>query len=304
MADAEDKPEVEEELIPVDTPPPEDGGADNESSDDDEGEDERLATSQDDHDGDVESATRKKRVKRRNIQKQARDRTISELAAERAARVALEQRLAALEGNALNHNEMAIDQHIAQADAERKHAETIMARAIEEGNGADAIAAQSIRDAARDRHNELVAAKTRVSQAREQAGKPQADPAAATYAQRWVKDNPWYDPSGADENSAITNVLDLQLKREGRNPASEDYWMELTARVAARLAPKPNGAENGQRKAPPVGQSREHAPQSTRKEIYVTPERKQAMIEAGYWDDPVKRTQALKRYQAFDQASR
>ena len=52
-----------------------------------------------------------------------------------------------------------------------------------------------------------------------------------------------------------------------------------------------------------MGNTREHAPQSTKKEVYVTPDRKQAMIEAGYWDDPVKRTQMLKAYQAHDRNS-
>jgi len=52
-----------------------------------------------------------------------------------------------------------------------------------------------------------------------------------------------------------------------------------------------------------MGNTREHVPQSTKKEVYVTPDRKQAMIEAGYWDDPVKRTQMLKAYQAHDRNS-
>ena len=33
-----------------------------------------------------------------------------------------------------------------------------------------------------------------------------------------------------------------------------------------------------------------------KRQIYVTPEQKQAMIDAGYWDDPVKRNRVLKRY--------
>jgi hypothetical protein len=32
----------------------------------------------------------------------------------------------------------------------------------------------------------------------------------------------------------------------------------------------------------------------------VTPERKQAMIEAGVWDDPVLRQRYLKAYQDYD----
>ena len=68
-------------------------------------------------------------------------------------------------------------------------------------------------------------------------------------------------------------------------------------------APAQKGSERPRRKAPPTGQTREHAPQSTKREIYVTPERKQAMIEAGIWDDPVRRNQMLKAYQAYDKSS-
>jgi hypothetical protein len=54
------------------------------------------------------------------------------------------------------------------------------------------------------------------------------------------------------------------------------------------------------RKAPPTGNTREHAPTSTRNEVVVTPDRKQAMIEAGAWDDPVARKRLLKAYQEYD----
>jgi hypothetical protein len=53
-----------------------------------------------------------------------------------------------------------------------------------------------------------------------------------------------------------------------------------------------------------MGTSREHAPPSTRRsEIYVTPERKAAMQEAGIWDDPVRRNRVLKEYREYDKSS-
>ena len=54
---------------------------------------------------------------------------------------------------------------------------------------------------------------------------------------------------------------------------------------------------------PPTGGTREHAPASTKKEIYVTPERKQAMIDAGVWDDPIARQRYLKAYRDYDTGS-
>jgi hypothetical protein len=59
-------------------------------------------------------------------------------------------------------------------------------------------------------------------------------------------------------------------------------------------------ARNAKRKAPPTGSGREYAPPSTKNEVVVTPERKQAMVEAGVWDDPVARKRYLKAYQDYD----
>ena len=56
----------------------------------------------------------------------------------------------------------------------------------------------------------------------------------------------------------------------------------------------------GAKKGPPVGNKREHAPASTRKEIYISKERKEALIAAGVWDDPVLRTKYVKQYQKWD----
>ena len=117
--------------------------------------------------------------------------------------------------------------------------------------------------------------------------------------------NPWYDPRGRDEDSAITKVIDNQLAAEGYNPKDADYWHELTRRVAARIGDDEVETRQSpsKRKAPPTGTTREHAPVSTKKEIYVTPERKQAMIDAGIWDDVPRRNQMLKAYQAYDKSS-
>jgi hypothetical protein len=49
-----------------------------------------------------------------------------------------------------------------------------------------------------------------------------------------------------------------------------------------------------------MGSGREQASQSTKRQIFVNPERKAAMIAAGAWDDPVKRKAMLKRYADYD----
>ena len=298
----------DEELIPVDTPP-EENPEPEVAEDDDEDEDERLADdAEDDPDGDTATSTnRNKRQKRRQVQKIAKENAQREIRLLREQNEAMGRRLAAVEGNALNHNEMALDGRLNEARGEVRQAEAIIARAVEAGNGDDVATAMRLRDEAKAREAQLEVVKFQLTQTKNQP--PAPDPRVSSLAQEWMSANPWYDPKGSNEDSAVTNAIDARLVAEGYNPAGVEYWQELTNRLRTRVAPTtrakpaPEADAAPRKKAPPMGNTREHAPQSTKKEVYVTPDRKQAMIEAGYWDDPVKRTQMLKAYQAHDRNS-
>lgn len=286
--------------------------------DDDDGEeddgDKRLAERDDDPDGDT-SLNRKKRTKRRQVQRMAKEAAQAELRILREQNHDLIRRLTAVESNTLSQNESALEQKLAETEREIQQAELIIARAIEAGNGDDVAMAMRLRDDAKARSMQFEAAKSQVSTVREQhqrtASAPVADPQAAALAQQWMAANPWYDSTGRDENSALANMIDSQLTREGYNPIDVGYYQELTKRLNRRFGnteattsrDTDDEDDRPRRKAPPMGNTREHAPSTTKKEVYVTPERKQAMIEAGYWDDPVKRTQMLKTYQAYDRNS-
>jgi hypothetical protein len=282
--------------------------SDDDDDDDDDG-DERLGDSEDDSDEEIARRSRSnvKRMKQRERQKRAKEHADRELAELREQNDALLRRVSVIEGNTLASNVSAIDQRIAQAQADVKQAESIIARAVEAGNGDDVATAMRLRDEAQYEAQQLWQQKQQVEQARQQHANPGPDPRVVNYAKEWMNANPWYDPSGRDEDSAITKVIDNQLAAEGYNPKDADYWHELTRRVAARIGNDDDEAETRpsptKRKAPPTGTTREHAPVSTKKEIYVTPERKQAMIDAGIWDDVPRRNQMLKAYQAYDKSS-
>jgi type II secretory pathway pseudopilin PulG len=161
-----------------------------------------------------------------------------------------------------------------------------------------------IRDEAKERAQQLAYQHQQTQQQAQQAAQPRTDPRVVDYAKQWLDANPWYNPQGRDEDSAVTKAIDNSLAAEGWNPASEEYWHELTRRVATRIGDGGSSAQAAERtprrKAPPTGNTREHTPTRTRNEVVVTPERKAAMIEAGIWDDPVRRTSQLKAYQAYD----
>lgn len=296
------------ELVPVETPPEGDAGdapVEADDDDDDDGEDARLAESDDDLEEDVtRQSNNERRSKRRERQKRARDAAQRELQQLRETVAMLSQRVSATENHAVSTNMQTLEQRLAKAIAEVRQAETIIAKATEAGNGEDVVAAMRIRDQAIAEAQQLDNMKQQFEQARSQPAAPNVDPNVVNYAKQWMDANPWYDPKGVDRDSALTKAIDNELAREGYNPASREYWEELTARVSEAFGEGEQQApQQRRRKGPPTGNTREHAPVSTKREIYVTPERKQAMIEAGVWDDPMLRQRYLKAYQAYDKSS-
>lgn len=305
----DDKPKLK-----VDVDDKEDGAdkADDEEHDEDDG-DEKLADSQDDSDDEVISAKRKHRRKRREMQRRAREQTTRELSMLRNENLTMAQRLAALEGHSLSSTEQSIEQKLREALGEAQQAEDILARAVEAGNGQDVTTALRIRDEARDRAAQLRQAGQRLVQHKQQVNQPAPNPRVQSLAGEWLAANPWYDPNGRDEDSRITKAIDDGLVRDGYDPASPDYWQELTTRTSRRLnnttarddddrRVAPRGEEK-RRRVVPTGSGREHASDGTRREVSVTPERKAALIEAGVWDDPKLRNKYLKAYQTYDKSN-
>jgi hypothetical protein len=294
----------EDDIVIIEGEAPVEDADDADDGDDDDS-DERLGDSEDDSDDEIVSRNRIKRQKRREVRQRAKEHADRELTLLREQNDTLLRRVSAIEGNTLASNVNAIDQRIARAQADVKQAEAIIARAVEAGNGDDVATAMRLRDEAQREAQQLWQQKQQVEQVRQRHANPGPDPRVVNYAKEWMSANPWYDPNGRDEDSAITKVIDNQLASEGYNPKDADYWHELTRRVASRIGDDEAGTRQNpsKRKAPPTGTTREHAPVSTKREIYVTPERKQAMIDAGIWDDVPRRNQMLKAYQAYDKSS-
>lgn len=304
--------EVDELPAPGATPAPkedpadkDDGKDDTDEDDDDEddGEDKRLAGH--DEDDDEDSPQRKKRLKRRQLQKEAKERTLREMELLRRENAEFRQRLGAVETTTIAGAKSDIERRIEEVQKDIRQADLILAKAIEAGNGEDAATALRLRDEAKAAELDLRSA-AKTFEAPRPAGAP--DPRVAELATRWTSANPWYRRDGSTEESAIVNAIDNRMVAEGYNPATVEYWNELTSRVKKRLGtatPRRESGEKdpetpGRKKAPPLGNGRDHAPASTRKEVYVTPDRKQAMIDAGIWDDPVRRNKMLKAYAEFD----
>jgi len=302
--DQESKSKSQEvEFVPVSTPE-----AEQDDNDDDEGaEDARLSEDNEDRE-ELRRKRREEKAERAARRKEAIARDKTELNFLRQRNEALEKRMSAVEMSAVANTISNIDSRLNDKIAEVRAAERIMGQAVEAGNGEDVAKALRIRDEAMKQVQQLQVMKHRQSQtANEIHQQPQApDPEIASYAQDWVSRNQWYDPKGKTEESKIVLAIDQTLVEEGYNPKSEAYWQELDRRVAKRLPNLKGGSDNDDgnartgRRGPPVGSTRDHAPSSSRQQVYISPERKQAMIDAGVWEDTVLRQRYLKQYAKWD----
>jgi hypothetical protein len=279
----------------------------------DEAYDEQIARSDDNDDVEdereiIRERRRKEKLERKERKTQAISRDKLELDFLRKRNDDLERRVSVQEVRAHQTDLGAYDAYINQAAQEANMAERVIAKAVENGNGEDVTQAMRYRDQAIAKVNQLQYQKQLAAQQRPITQPNQIDDLTMHYAKEFINDNPWYDAQGRDEDSAIVIAVDQALAKDGLNPQTEEYWDELRKRVARRLPEKfkkqpkerQYREERTPRGGPAVGSGREHAPSSTRKEIYISPERKAALVEAGVWDDPVLRMKYVKRYADYD----
>jgi len=288
-------------------------------SEDDEHEDDERSTKAADEEKDASDDEREAIRERRRLEKlerkERREKAITrdkvELEFLRKRNDDLERRFSTIEQRTYQADLNSYDQQIAAAKNEAEMAERVIAKAVEAGNGADVAQALKYRDEAIAKANQLAFAKNQAAQAKPVAQDGGMDDRVMLHAREFLDENKWYDPQGRNEDSAIVLAIDQGLVRDGYDPKSEEYWNELRARAARRLPERFKGEAKAEQKeervargGPGIGSGREHAPTSTRKEVYVSPERKQALIDAGVWDDPILRMKYVKRYAEYDRQNR
>jgi len=323
LKEDDDNLERDQEIVIVEEDPAvkkaeEDAKAAKDSEDDDH-EDERStkAADEEEHNAsdDEREAIRERRRLEKLERKERREKAITrdkvELEFLRKRNDDLERRFSTIEQRTYQADLNSYDQQIAAAKNEAEMAERVIAKAVEVGNGADVAQALKYRDEAMAKAQQLAYAKQQAAQAKPAAQEGGMDDRVMLHAREFLDENKWYDPQGRNEDSAIVLAIDQGLVRDGYDPKSEEYWNELRTRAARRLPERFKGEAKPEQKeeriargGPGIGSGREHAPTSTRKEVYVSPERKQALIEAGVWDDPVLRMKYVKRYAEYDRTNR
>jgi hypothetical protein len=272
---------------------------------------------------DERESIRERRRKEKQDRKQRRDTAIKrdkvELNFLRKRNEDLERRVSVQEKKSQNIEMGNLDQHLAVAQKELNLADQVIAKGVENQSGQDVQKALQYRDQAQKKIAQLERQKQQANIQQQQQPQTPVDDRVMAHAQEFIDDNPWYDINGGNEESSIVNAIDASLTKEGFDPATDEYWDELTERAAKRLPekfedfvdevgdheePTPVKKKRVARGGPAVGSGKEHAPASTRKEVYISPERKQAMMDHGVWDDPVLRQKYVKRYMEWDRANK
>jgi hypothetical protein len=287
--------------------------------------DDRLGEGRED---DEREPRRESAKERRERQKRARQRERLERDFYRQRNEELEKRLMTLESRTAKNESASVDARVTTLQAQISQAGRLMAEAMSKQDKDSFNQAQEIRDGLRDELAQLKTAKPAYDAhrahveavARAQPDSARPDPIAAANAKAWIREHNWFDINGGDNDSRAVMKIDAELAEEGFDPHSDEYWQELSSRVNEELPhrfgrAKPRADDeddfeddDSDVKTPVVRRGPKGPKFSSggrerplkKGEVYISPERKQAMVMAGAWEDPVVRQRLLKRYAEMD----
>lgn len=263
--------------------------------------------SADDGDTDHPDDTDAIRAARRNRRKAKRE-YMKQTNAEKDARLQnlqrqnqeLLERLSAVERRQSGADLARLDKAIEDKELRLQYAKMKLSEATTAGDGEAMAKAQEMWYETRREIEAMRSIKERAAQ--NVQSQPTDSGEVQRHASRWMDKNDWYDPNGDDEDSQIAKVIDQKMVKEGWNPNSKDYWEELDRRVARRLPHRYTDDTDDQ---PTRSRPRSVVTSSGRENINsngsrntftLLPEQVRAMKDAGFWDDPVKRSKMIKRY--------
>lgn len=332
MADKEDKkdeqltivgPGADEELLNSETS--------DEESIDEGSEDTRLGHSETD-DEEEESSTisrkpyhemtveekRQWRKDKKNRQRTARQRDQTELNFLRTRNENLERRFSQLENRTSQTEVLGIDQRISQLKSQVSVADQVIAEAVKSASGDEMVEAQRIREDLLRGIHQLENLKGQFSASKETSTEVTTQttprrvavpPEVTRLAGEFQRRHPWFK-QGQDEDSDIVSTIDNRVMADGFDPTTSEYWDELEDRMKKRLPHRFKSSKSTELETP-VPKKRSGGPAFStrggerrplkRGEVFISEGRKQAMIEAGVWDDPVLKARYLKSFQKYDQ---
>ncbi len=113
-------------------------------------------------------------------------------------------------------------------------------------------------------------------------------------------------------DSRLTLTIDTAMAEEGWDPKTPEYWDELSARVKKVLPHRAKDdsitsrkQSNESRRSTVSGSGRDSSSSTggQGEDYQVSSARVQALKDAGMWDDPAVRADAIKRFREHDRAN-
>jgi hypothetical protein len=257
----------------------------------------------------IREARREERRLKKDLKKQREISAKNKITALERRNEELARRLAAVESTASSYQFAQIDKAIEDEAAKVEYTKLKMLQAAQTGDAAGQV----------DYLEQLTDAKQRLQQAQaykkqqlEQAKAPKQNvpneisTEVQAQATKWLKKNSWYDPQARDTDSRIAKVIDQELAQDGWDPSDPEYWEELDNRLSARLPHRytAQGGKQSKRSAGPTASSRTANDGVKPGTIRLSPERVQAIRDAGAWDDVEKRNKMIRAYASYDRQNR
>ena len=268
----------------------------------------------DDNDGDnsadaeerekIREARREERRLKKQLHREKAKESSSLINALKKQNEALANRLAAVEKKTSGAELARVDKAIEDAGVQVEYAKMKLTEAVSQNDGQGVTRAQELWYEAKRKLESLENVKqnaTRQMTQPQQQNIQVPDPMVQKMAADWMEDNPWYDPHGNNEESQMAQIIDKKLTDEGYDPSSEDYWDELSDRMA-RYIPKQgqNTAQKARPRSVMTSSGRETTATTKANEFRISPERVAAMKEAGVWDNPEAKLKMIKRFADYD----
>jgi hypothetical protein len=257
----------------------------------------------------IREARREERRLKKELAKQRDITARNKISALERRNAELAERLARVESAAVSYQFAQIDKAIEDESTRVEYAKMKMLQAAQDNDAAAQVeyleqlteAKQRLSQAQSYKKQQLEAAKS----PKQNVPTPMAEEVQQN-AKRWLQKNSWFDPEARDTDSRIAKVIDQELAQDGWDPADPEYWEELDNRLSARL-PHRYTAKGGAsaRRAGPTASSRVANTASTKPGSFrLSPDRVQAIKDAGAWDDVNKRNKMIKAYAAYDRANK
>jgi len=258
----------------------------------------------------IREARREERKLKKQLHREKVRESSSLINALRKQNEMLAERLAIVEKKTSGAEIARVDKAIEDAGVEVEYAKMKLQEAVDKSDGQSAIKAQEMLFDAKRKMESLASIKKQATHQPQNQRLDVPDPMVQRMVADWMEENPWYDPRGETEESQITQIIDKQLTKEGYDPTTQDYWDELTYRVRKRLPEISNSSYNepnvrSQRPRSVVTSSgRESNATAKGNEYYISPERVQALKEAGVWNNPEQKMKMINRFRQWDKENK